>query len=168
MNRKEHDRLMKPLCDQLNALIPIKRKEDKDRINALIADVQSKIPDFNLSWDRELYIDCGFDDEKVRLCSLYSGNVHFEPSGDPTEHPGVVVRYISNLHRFDGFHSIIKNQPLVAKTEEQRRHIEEILCGVNYVDMSEHGDTEVFIDGSISYDKMAEIVEYLRNENRID
>lgn len=58
----------------------------------------------------------------------------------------------------------VSNKPLVANTEEQRRHIEEILCDVNYVDMSEHGDVEVFIDGSISYDKMAEIVDYLMNK----
>lgn len=159
---------MKPLCEQLNSLIPIKGKEDRDKINALIADMQSKVPGFSLSWDRELYIDCGCDDEKVRLCTLHSGNVHFEPSGDPTEHPGVVVRYISNLHRFDGFDSVIKRRPLVAKTDEQRRHVEEILCDVNYVDISVHGDVEVFIDGSISYDKMAEIVDYLRNENKND
>ena len=59
-------------------------------------------------------------------------------------------------------------KPLMAKTEEQRGHIEEILCDVNYVDISEHGDVEVFIDGSISYDKMAQVVSYLRRENKYE
>jgi adenine specific DNA methylase Mod len=84
---------MKPLCKQLNDLIPIKGKEDKDKINALIYEVSQKVPDFNLYWDRELWIDCGCDGKKVRHYTLYSGKVHFELSDDPTEHPGVAVRY---------------------------------------------------------------------------
>lgn len=57
---------------------------------------------------------------------------------------------------------------LLASTEEQRKHIEEILCNVNYVDMSEQGDLGVFIDGSISYNEMAEIVDYLRSSDKKD
>ena len=93
MNRRDHDRIMKPLCKQLNALIPIKGTEDKDKINALIYEVSQKVPDFNLYWQRELYINCGCDDKKVRHYTLHSGKVHFEPSDDPTEHLGVAVRY---------------------------------------------------------------------------
>jgi hypothetical protein len=84
---------MKPLCKQLNALIPIKSTEDNDKINALIYEVSQQVSYFNLYWDRELYINCGCDDKKVRHYTLHSGKVHFEPSEDPTEHPGVTVRY---------------------------------------------------------------------------
>lgn len=92
MNRRDHDRLMEPLCKQLNALIPIKGTEDKDKINALIYEVSQKVPDFNLYWNRELYINCGCDDKKVRLFTLHSGKVHFESSDDPTEHPGITMK----------------------------------------------------------------------------
>lgn len=158
--KKKIDDMMQPLCDSLNALIPIKSDEDKDKMNALIADVQAKIPHFNLYWDREFYLDCNADGEELRKRTLHSGIVHFEPSDDPEEYPGIKVKYISHMLRFDGFNSIDK--PLVAKTEDQRWHIEEILSNVNYVDTSEHGDVQVFIDGVVPYDKMAEIVDYLR------
>ncbi len=45
MNRRDHDKLMKPLCKQLNALIPIKDTEDRDKINALIYEVSQIVPD---------------------------------------------------------------------------------------------------------------------------
>jgi len=93
MNRRDYDRLMKPLCKQLNALIPIKGTEDKDKINALIYEVSQKVPDFNLYWDRELYINCNGDSNKLHDVTLHSGKVHFEPNVDHVEHPGVVVRY---------------------------------------------------------------------------
>lgn len=96
MTRKDHDRLMKPLCEKLNALIPIKSEKDRDKINALIDGIRSEVPDFCINWDRELFINCNGDDEKMRSYVLHSGIVHFEPSDDPTEHPGVVVRYIPN------------------------------------------------------------------------
>lgn len=94
MRKKEHDRLMKPLCRKLNAIIPIKCEEDKDKLNALINEMCSQVQDFNLYFDRELYIDCGLNDKKMKEFTLHSGRVRFEPSDDPMEHPGIVVRYI--------------------------------------------------------------------------
>jgi hypothetical protein len=93
MNRKEHNKIMLPLCRELNKMIPIKGNEDKDKINATIYEVIKKVPDFGLYWDRELYINCGCNDDKVRQYTLHSGKVHFEPSEDPIEHPGITIRY---------------------------------------------------------------------------
>ena len=102
--------MMQPLCDSLNALIPIKSDEDKDKMNALIAEVQAKVPNFNLYWDRDLYLDCNANSEELRKRTLHSGMVHFEPSDDPEEHPGITVRYISHMHRFDGFGNLIQER----------------------------------------------------------
>ncbi len=93
MRKKEHDKVMKPLCRKLNAIIPIKCEEDKDKLNALIYDMYSQVEGFNLYFNRELYIDCGLDDKKMKEFTLHSGRVHFEPSDDPMEHPGITVRY---------------------------------------------------------------------------
>jgi len=84
---------MKELCEKLNTLIPIKGDEDRDKINALIAEATTAVPHFNLYWDRDLYINCGYDDKKLRHTTLHSGKVRFEPSEDYDEHPGLVVRY---------------------------------------------------------------------------
>ena len=89
----EYEQVMQSLCDSLNVLIPIKSDEDRDKMNALIADVQAKVPNFNLYWHRDFYLDCNADDEELRKRTLYSGMVHFEPSDDPDEHPGITVKY---------------------------------------------------------------------------
>lgn len=96
MNRRDYFRKMKALCKQLNALIPIKTSEDKDKLNDLIAkmyETTMDYPHYAMYWDRELFIDCNGDDKRVRKMVLHSGKVQFEPNEDPTEHPGVVVRY---------------------------------------------------------------------------
>ena len=65
---------------------------------------------------------------------------------------------------------------LKAVTEEQRRHIEEILAPydiyiswpLNFEDETDYGYEErvdaIYIDGDISFDAMAEIVDYLRKK----
>jgi hypothetical protein len=65
---------------------------------------------------------------------------------------------------------------LKAATEEQRRHIEEILAPyhiyiswpLNFEDETDYGYEErvdaIYIDGDISFDAMAEIVDYLRKK----
>ena len=96
MNRREYFSKMKKLCKQLNALIPIKSDKDKNKLNDLLGEMMQQTEDgsnYAMYWDRELFIDCNCNDEKVREIVLHSGKVQFEPSEDPTEHPGVVVRY---------------------------------------------------------------------------
>ncbi len=94
MKRREYFSKMKNLCKQMNALIPIKEIEDVNKLNDLINEARSEVPGFNLYWDRELFIDCNGDDDRIRGVTLHSGKVQFEPNEDPVEHPGVVIRYI--------------------------------------------------------------------------
>lgn len=90
---------MKKLCKQLNALIPIKEVEDVNKLNDLLNEMYGQTLDgvnYSMSLDREVYIDSGCNDDKIRNMLLHSGKLHFEPNEDPTEHPGVVVRYKSD------------------------------------------------------------------------
>lgn len=96
MKRHEYLKSMNALCKKLNALIPIKSEEDRDKLNALIADMcnsRSEYPHYNLYWDREVYIKSGCNDEKIRKAVLHGNFLQFEPNEDYEEHPGVVVRF---------------------------------------------------------------------------
>lgn len=53
---------------------------------------------------------------------------------------------------------------LQAKTEEQRRKIEEILFDVSFWDVA--AGTGIHIDDYVSFDKLAELVDYLRSVNK--
>lgn len=53
---------------------------------------------------------------------------------------------------------------LQAKTEEQRRKIEEILFDVSFWDIA--AGTGIHIDDYVSFDKLAELVDYLRSVNK--
>lgn len=102
MRRRKYFSNMKKLCNQLNALLPIKEIGDKDRLNALLYEMQTSMTDsprYEMYWDREIYIDFGFDFEKMKAFALHSGKVQFEPNEDATEHPGVVIRYKSNTNQ---------------------------------------------------------------------
>jgi len=102
MRRREYFSKMKKLCKQLNALIPIKDDGDKDKLNALLYEMFTNTTDeprYDMYWDREIYINHGFDFKKMKEFALHSGKVQFEPNEDPTEHPGVVIRYKSNTNQ---------------------------------------------------------------------
>lgn len=78
-------------CDELNQIM----KENKeDRVNRL-NDTMYKVlhEGGGLYWHREVFIDCNGDRERMSKLVTESDKVHFEPSDDPDEHPGVVVRY---------------------------------------------------------------------------
>ena len=53
---------------------------------------------------------------------------------------------------------------LQAKTEEQKNKIEEILASVELWELD--GDDGLFINDSISFDKLAELIDYLRSVNK--
>lgn len=96
MKRQEYLKSMNALCKQLNALIPIKSEEERDKLNALIADMcnsHSEYPHYAMYWDREVFIKSGCDEEKIREAVLHGNCLKFEPSEDFEEHPGVVVRF---------------------------------------------------------------------------
>ena len=81
----------KSICNKLNKLISEKKDGFIDNINAIINELYQK--GGALYWDRQIYIDCNSDDERMRSLVTRTDKVEFEPSDDPTEHPGVVVRY---------------------------------------------------------------------------
>ena len=96
MKKQEYLKSMNKLCEQLNALIPIKSEADRDKLNALIADMcnnSSEYPHYALYWDRDVYIKSGCNEEKIRDAVLHGNFLQFEPNEDYTEHPGVVVRF---------------------------------------------------------------------------
>jgi len=87
---------MNALCEQLNALIPVKNEADRDKLNALIADMcnsHSEYPHYELYWDRDVYIKSGCNEGKIREAVLHGDFLQFEPNEDFEEHPGVVVRF---------------------------------------------------------------------------
>ena len=92
--------MSKKLCKKLNKLLPVKSPDDVNKINAWIYKEyleyhkkHDEYPKWDLYFDRELFINCGCDNDKVRSFSLHSGETMFYPSDDPDEHPGIVVRY---------------------------------------------------------------------------
>ncbi len=100
---KEKDN-MKVYCDEMNKIIKENKEDRVARLNEIMCKVFKEGGD--LYWDRELYIDCNGDDDKIKELVRTSDKVHFEPSDDPQEHLGVVVRYNeptseSRHHRFE-------------------------------------------------------------------
>ena len=81
----------KRFCNALNKHIPFKNEDDRNIVNDMIWEMYQN--GGALYWDRELFIDCDCSDEAKRDLLRFSDKVHFEPSEDVSEHPGVVVRY---------------------------------------------------------------------------
>ena len=83
-------------CDELNEII---KNNQEDRV-AKLNDVMYKVlqDGGNLYWHRDVFISCNGDDEKMKKLVTTSDIVHFEPSNDTTEHPGVVVHYNEPLN----------------------------------------------------------------------
>lgn len=82
---------MKRLCKKLNKIIAEKKEGFIDELNKLIADLYEQGGE--MYWDRDIFIDCNGDDERMRDLVRKTDSVQFEPSDDPVEHPGVVIRY---------------------------------------------------------------------------
>lgn len=83
------------LCEQLNVLIPCKTQKDIDTMTKLLQDMvdfPSQVKS-QIYWDRNVWIDSGFDDNKCMDLLIKTDKLYFEPSDDLTEHPGVWVRY---------------------------------------------------------------------------
>ena len=82
---------MKRLCKKLNKIIAEKKEGFIDELNKLIADLYEQGGE--MYWDRDIFINCNGDDERMRDLVRKTNLVQFEPSDDPDEHPGVVIRY---------------------------------------------------------------------------
>ena len=83
----------KRFLNKLNKHLPCKDKEDVDEINALLYQMFTEVPDSNLYFGRELYIDCGCDDKKLKEFAKTSGKCMFRLTEDPIGHPGVTIDY---------------------------------------------------------------------------
>ena len=82
---------MKKYCDELNKIIKDNGDDRVDRLNDVMYKVFQDGGD--LYWNRDVFISCNGDNEKMKKLVTTTDKVHFEPSDDPTEHPGVVVHY---------------------------------------------------------------------------
>jgi hypothetical protein len=84
----------KKTCNKLNKFLenrPESQIEFIDTINEIIyKEVFERNGD--LYWNRELFIDCGADDELCRKM-IHTNKVMFVPSDDPIEHTGITLTY---------------------------------------------------------------------------
>ena len=87
----EKNEKMQIYCNIMNTVI----KEDGKHRTELLNEVMKRVYADGgcLYWHRDVFISCGGDDKKMKDLVKYSDNVHFEPSDDPQEHPGVTVHY---------------------------------------------------------------------------
>lgn len=95
LTKMDKKKYFSDLCEKLNALVPCKSQEDVDKMTALLQDMvdfpsQAKS---QIYWDRNVWIDSGFNDEVCMDMLIKTDKLYFEPSDDLTEHPGVWVRY---------------------------------------------------------------------------
>ena len=83
------------LCDKLNSCIPCKSQSDVDKMTELLGEM-SDFPTNTkpqIYWDREVWIDSGFDDNKCMDILIHTDKLYFKPSDDMIEHPGIRVKY---------------------------------------------------------------------------
>ena len=95
LTKMDKKKYFSDLCEKLNALLPCKSQEDVDKMTALLQDMvdfpsQAKS---QIYWDRNVWIDSGFNDEVCMDMLIKTDKLYFEPSDDLTEHPGVWVKY---------------------------------------------------------------------------
>jgi len=72
------------ICDKLNQLIEEKPEGFKDEMNKLVERV-------DMYFDREVYIECNGDYEKIREAVTKTDRFMFRPTEDPEEHPGITI-----------------------------------------------------------------------------
>ena len=87
---------MKSYCNEMNKIISENKGNRIDLLNEVMAKVYAEGGE--LLWNRDVFISCNGNDKTMRDLVRYSDKVHFEPSDDPVEHPGVVVYYNEPLN----------------------------------------------------------------------
>ena len=93
MSKKSIRNQLNKVCKDLNSHLPVKSKEDIDALNDITNKAFTEIENFNLYFDRDVFIDCGCDGEKVKDLVRKTDKVYFGVSDDIDEHPGAVIRY---------------------------------------------------------------------------
>ena len=76
-------------CNEMNKIISENKGNRIDLLNEVMEKVFAEGGE--LLWNRDVFISCNGNDKTMRDLVRYSDKVHFEPSDDPQEHPGVVV-----------------------------------------------------------------------------
>ena len=95
LTKMDKKKYFSDLCEKLNRLIPCKNQKDIDKMTSLLQDMvdfPSQVKP-QIYWDREVWIDSGFNDEVCMNMLIKTDKLYFEPSDDITEHPGVWVKY---------------------------------------------------------------------------
>lgn len=78
-------------CDRLNDAISKKKEGFLDVVNLIMNQIYQEGGE--LYWDRDIFIDCNGDEEKMKNLIRHSDKVLFKPTYDQEEHPGVTVQY---------------------------------------------------------------------------
>lgn len=95
LTKMDKKKYFSDLCEKLNALIPCKNQKDIDKMTRLLQDMvdfPSQVKP-QIYWDREVWMDSGFNDEVCMNMLIKTDKLYFEPSDDVNEHPGVWVKY---------------------------------------------------------------------------
>lgn len=94
--KQEIEQYYVELCNRLNEHLPCKSQADKNAIGGLITEMKESkpnVPKPNVYWDRKVWIDNEFNDEKCWQLLFHSDKLTFVPSDDIEEHPGIHVVY---------------------------------------------------------------------------
>jgi hypothetical protein len=95
LTKMDKKKYFSDLCEKLNTLIPCKNQKDIDEMTNLLQDMvdfPSQVKP-QIYWDREVWMDSGFNDEICMNMLIKTDKLYFEPSDDINEHPGVWVKY---------------------------------------------------------------------------
>lgn len=95
LTKMDKKKYFSDLCEKLNTLIPCKNQKDIDEMTNLLQDMvdfPSQVKP-QIYWDREVWMDSGFNDEICMNMLIKTDKLYFEPSDDVNEHPGVWVKY---------------------------------------------------------------------------
>ena len=95
LTKMDKKKYFSDLCEKLNALIPCKNQKDIDEMTKLLQDMvdfPSQVKP-QIYWDREVWMDSGFNEEVCMNMLIKTDKLYFEPSDDVNEHPGVWVKY---------------------------------------------------------------------------
>lgn len=94
--KQEIEQYYVELCNRLNEHLPCKSQADKNAIGGLITEMKESKPNVpmpNVYWDRKVWFDNEFNDEKCWQLLFSSDKLKFVPSDDMEEHPGVTITY---------------------------------------------------------------------------
>lgn len=83
---------LRRICNRINNLIPC---TDDGEIMKIIHEMQCHNPEpfeFNIYWNRELYINCNFDSDRAWSLFIHTSLTEAVVSNDLKEHPGIVIR----------------------------------------------------------------------------